>query len=257
MSEKNQSTYQRSMVVHYYRQLRQLQAAERAIFSKFQDQLPQMRVLDIGVGGGRTTTYLGSQAFEYIGIDYSAEMVTACQDLFKGQLKSAQFQVCDARDMRQFASQSFDFILFSFNGIDYVSHQDRLKILQEVRRVGKTGGFFFFSSHNLQGLEYALHFKPQLSLNPLRTYSNIVIWGLLRFLNRDLKFNAQTDYVIARDESHNFRLQTYYIRPLAQLRQLQPLFSKVTTYSWQTGDAIAEADLPSQKEMWLYYLCHF
>jgi len=64
-------------------------------------------------------------------------------------MNNGSFFVCDARDLGMFKDNSFDFILFSFNGIDYVSHRDRKQIYKEVLRVTKSGGHFCFSSHNL------------------------------------------------------------------------------------------------------------
>jgi len=54
---------------------------------------------------------------EYIGVDYSAEMIAACCQKFPDLV----WQVADARNLEQFADNYFDFILFSFNGIDYIS----------------------------------------------------------------------------------------------------------------------------------------
>lgn len=50
----------------------------------------------------------------------------------------------DARDLSTFSDQSFDLVWFSFNGIDYVNHIDRLTILQEIYRVTKPGAILYF-----------------------------------------------------------------------------------------------------------------
>ncbi len=44
---------------------------------------------------------------------------------------------------------SFDFVLFSFNGMDSFSHKDRIAALGEIRRVLRNDGIFYFLSHNL------------------------------------------------------------------------------------------------------------
>lgn len=252
-ADKNQKTYSTRSIVHYYTQLKQLQPAEQSILDLLKQQLPAMKMLDMGVGGGRTTQHFAQLAKEYIGIDYSADMIAACQQRFR----TAQFAVCDARNMSQFQDNSFDFILFSFNGIDYVSHDDRLQILQEVRRVGKPGGYFCFSSHNLQGIERAFHWRNQLSLNPITSYTNLVMLALLRGFNYPItqKRLKTTAYTMIRDESHNFRLQTYYIRPEEQLKQLEG-FRDVKVYPWRSGQEISSQDaLELNTDMWLYYLC--
>ncbi len=263
MSDKNKKTYSRSNIVRYYKQLSMLQPAEKTILELFQDRLPTMKMLDIGIGGGRTTQHFGTVTAEYTGIDYSTEMIAACQQKFANSpqpmsLKPMSLKVVDARDMSQFGDNYFDFILFSFNGIDYVSHSDRLRVFQEIQRVGKSGCYFFFSSHNLQGIAREFDFKKQISLNLLKTYINLVMLALLKLFNPSVnrKKLETYDYLILKDESHNFFLQTYYIRPTEQIKQLAPNFSNIEIYSWKTGQKILDLDnLSANSDMWLYYLC--
>ena len=258
MIDKNKEAYTTSSIVRHYRQLSMLQPAEKAILDLFQGRLSTMKMLDIGIGGGRTTHHFSQLAGEYTGIDYSAEMIAACQQRFSGSPLRMSLEVGDARSMNQFADNSFDFILFSFNGIDCVSHSDRLQILQEICRVGKPGCYFFFSSHNLQGIAREFNCKTQISLNPLKTYVNLVMLGLLRLFNSSITRDRlkTANHLIIKDESHNFRLQTYYIRPQEQIKQLASNFDRIEVYSWKTGLKILDGkDLSVNSDMWLYYLC--
>ena len=66
----------------------------------------------------------------------------------------------------------FSFILFSFNGIDCISHEDRFRVFKEVQRVGRAGVLFCFSTHNLQGLHH-LEFRAQLADRIKETGKNI------------------------------------------------------------------------------------
>ncbi|MFM7888483.1 MAG: class I SAM-dependent methyltransferase [Pseudanabaena sp.] len=256
MTDPNYQAYIAREIVRHYSQLRQLQPAEQTILNLFRNQWSSMKMLDIGVGGGRTTQYFSRIVQEYKGIDYSEEMIAACQQRFRGQ--SQMFEVVDARDMSQFPDNSFDFILFSFNGIDVVSHCDRLQVLQEISRIGKSGGYFFFSSHNLQGLEREFNWKNHISFNPFKTYVNMIMFTLLRFFNRSISPHQikSSDYAIIQDESHNFRLKQYYVRPQEQLNQLQANFDNIRIYSWQSGlELLTQQDLIANTDMWLYYLC--
>lgn len=258
MIDRNQETYQTPGIVWHYTQLNKLQPAEQTILELLRNRLPTMKMLDIGIGGGRTTQHFSPLAGEYTGIDYSPQMIAACQQRFARSPPAIALEVGDARNMHQFADNSFDFILFSFNGIDYVSVSDRLKILSEIARVGKTGCYFYFSSHNLQGMATEFNWHTKLSLNPLKTYVNLVILGLLNIFNLEItrKQLETADYLIIKDESHNFRLQTYYIRPQAQIQQLQSSFGEIEIYSWQTGLEITDLqELSTNSEMWFYYLC--
>ena len=87
---------------------------------------------------------------------------------------------------------------------------------------------------------------------------NLVMFGILRLMNRAFTLDQlqATNHAIVRDESHNFRLKTYYVRPEAQLQQLDPNFSEIKVYSWRTGWPITDTEeLRSNADMWLYYLC--
>jgi ubiquinone/menaquinone biosynthesis C-methylase UbiE len=245
----NQKTYTSADIVRYYELINQLQPAEQLIFDRLSPNLPTMKVLDLGVGAGRTTQYLNDRAAEYIGIDSSAEMIAACQIRFPG----VQFQVCDARDMGCFETGYFDFVLFSFNGIDYVDNDDRRAILQEIHRVSKPKAIFCFSSHNLQSFEQS--FQVQWSWNPIATYTNLVMLGILKVVNPSLTLTKlqALPWAIVKDESHNFRLNTYYIRPEDQIKQLMDWFENIQVYSWK--QAVELDDRASNVDQWLYYCC--
>lgn len=259
MNDKNHQTYSRPLIVNYYQQLQQLQPAEVTIIKRLEQNLSQMKMLDLGVGGGRTTKYFLPLVKEYIGIDYSTAMIAACRERFMNN-KNDDFKlrVGDARDLSEFSDNYFDFILFSFNGIDYISHADRLKVFQEISRIGKSGSYFFFSTHNLQGIEPVFNWKNHLKFNPFKTYIDLVMYAFVRGFNPSLNYQTIKDkpYAIIRDESHNFNLQTYYIRSSEQIKQLQSNFDKIQVYSWQTGlELRTENEMRSCKDMWLYYLC--
>jgi ubiquinone/menaquinone biosynthesis C-methylase UbiE len=64
-----------------------------------------MNMLDIGVGGGRTTKYFFPLAKEYVGIDYSPEMIQACKKKFP----ELRFEVADVRNLSLFGDGHFDF----------------------------------------------------------------------------------------------------------------------------------------------------
>ncbi|MGF1479545.1 MAG: class I SAM-dependent methyltransferase [Cyanophyceae cyanobacterium] len=259
MSDQNKKTYQSASIVRYYTQLKRLQPAEQAILARFKEQLPCLKMLDIGVGGGRTTHHFAPLVRDYTGIDYSAEMVAACQQRFSPSPYSMTLEVGDARNMKQFADNTFDFVLFSFNGIDYVSHGDRLQILREIHRVGKPGGYFFFSSHNLQGIAQEFGYRTKIRLNPFKSYVNLVMLALLKLFNPAISRDRleTADYLIIKDEPHNFRLLNYYIRPTAQINQLALNFNSIEVYSWQSGRRLDINELSTNTDMWLYYLCVF
>jgi SAM-dependent methyltransferase len=58
------------------------------------------------------------------------------------------FRVGDVCDL-PFNNDAFDYILFSFNGIDHIHPERRgIQALREIHRMLKPDGLFLFSSHN-------------------------------------------------------------------------------------------------------------
>ena len=150
-SISNLRTWKKQNIIDEYAASTELQAPEKAILDILRDHLPQMKMLDIGVGGGRTTLHFAQAAEEYWAIDYSEEMIVACRKRFRDASSKVRFAVCDASAMNICPDSFFSFILFSFNGIDCISHEDRFRVFKEVQRVGRAGGLFCFSTHNLRG----------------------------------------------------------------------------------------------------------
>ena len=68
----NLRIYSQPSVAAHYAALDHLTACERSLFDTYLRS--GMDILDIGVGGGRTTPYLSHVASRYVGLDYSEEM---------------------------------------------------------------------------------------------------------------------------------------------------------------------------------------
>src|SRR5260221_405642 len=115
----NLQVYRDPEVVSHYAALSYLTPCEHLLFETYVK--PGMKILDIGVGGGRTTAYLSDKASRYIGVDYSAEMIKTCRNKFP----KLEFEVADASDLSGFADASFDAIVISFNGINCIVPEDR------------------------------------------------------------------------------------------------------------------------------------
>jgi ubiquinone/menaquinone biosynthesis C-methylase UbiE len=142
-ADRNLRVYDAPEVASHYAALDYLTDCERLLFETYIP--PGCSVLDLGVGGGRTTPYLAKRAARYVGADYAPSMVKACQAKFPG----LEFVVADATDLSAFSKSSFDVVVFAFNGIDcIVGEQSRRKCLEEIRRLLKMGGVVIFSSHN-------------------------------------------------------------------------------------------------------------
>jgi ubiquinone/menaquinone biosynthesis C-methylase UbiE len=150
-------------------------------------------MLDIGVGGGRTTEVFSKVSQTYIGIDYSKNMITICQKKFKNN-SNLFFTFADARDLKIFHDNSFDFILFSHGGLDVVDHSDRLHILNEIRRVAKRNALFSFSTSNLNSMFGYCSIK--ISKNPKVLCKRVVKLLLVRLLNEELWLYCRVKIVL-------------------------------------------------------------
>ena len=159
-------------------------------------------VLDVGCGGGRTTAVLQALSGHYTGLDYSLPMIEACQ----AQYPDVTFVHGDASQMSMLDAAQFEFVLFSFNGIDCMSHPKRLLALAEIYRVLKPGGLFVFSTHNRDDKRRVVavdirDWNPFHHLRNLRSY-----WQV-----RAHQVRTPT-YACLSDPLAGFGHLTYYIR---------------------------------------------
>lgn len=257
LQKNNMQVYESNDVVSFYVEQALLQKPEETILNEFRERLPQMKMLDIGVGAGRTTVHFAGLAKEYLGIDYSSKMINACRQRFSIFPAKAAFNTCDARSMERFHDNTFDFILFSFNGIDYVEHEDRIRTLVEIRRILKTGGYFCFSTHNLNFLlkKCSLKLSRHPSILALRIFELLEMrifntrgtWKAIRNPLRNSKHR------MIKDDAFEFRLKTYYITPNEQLKQLRELgYSGTKMYSLTNGRVIKNRN--NTMDHWIYYL---
>jgi ubiquinone/menaquinone biosynthesis C-methylase UbiE len=139
----NLQIYNTPNVASHYASLDYLTPCERFLFDSY--LRPGMDILDLGVGGGRTTPYLAKIASRYAGVDYSEQMIQRCRVKFP----ELEFLVTDVSDLSTFPDASFDAIVFAFNGLDYVLPQEkRWQCIQECGRMLRAEGVLIFSSHN-------------------------------------------------------------------------------------------------------------
>jgi len=151
VSPDNQEVYDSTEVArHFDEALGWIDRGEQAALLSIASTVRGKRLLDIGVGTGRTFGLLSLLSDSYIGIDYSMAMVSACRHKYP----EADIRLGDARDLSPFDNDSVDFVLFSFNGIDTLDESGRRSALEEIHRVLDDGGVFVFSTLNKDGCSY-------------------------------------------------------------------------------------------------------
>lgn len=255
--DENRRRYEGRFVAANYASRSGLKAGEEAIFRRYEDEIRGARVLDLGVGGGRTTPYLADLAIEYIGVDYSPTMIERCRRRFPG----VRFELGDARDLSRFANASFDLVLFSFNGIDAVGHQDRLTILREVRRTLGSHGLFVFSSHNRNfpvPMPWDLrHFAVNPVREPIRFARRIASYtpGILNYLRRANLSEISDDYCIGVDSGDLYALVHYRMTPAAQRRQLICAgFGEIEALG-RDGRWMSNQQAETAEDPYIHYVC--
>jgi SAM-dependent methyltransferase len=211
--------------VGIYARYEGLNPSERIAFDLVAAEFKGKAILDLGVGGGRTTPALAEISNNYLGVDYMPEMVAACQARFPDK----RFAHVDARAMPQFADRSFDLIVFACNGVCMVDQVGRLAILREVRRLLVKNGVFIFSSYNTNCPEFERWFEfPRFNAdrNPIKLAINSARFAVqtgrgLANRVRNLRHEVRTnEYSIINDRCHDYATMLYYISMDSQLRQL-------------------------------------
>lgn len=255
---------------------------ERSILEELRPKLAGARMLDIGVGAGRTAIHFAPLVRDYVGIDISPRMIAACRRRFAGTPWNSLFTVSDVRDLREFEPGSFDFVLFSFNGIDTVGdREERLAALREMRRVCRPGAHLCFSSSNLSfaldrssvlasvrkfllpRVDRAVRHPRQLR----RVISSSMRWKRLNPSRRALVREGQGMIVEDRyrfefaeefyaSPHERIRVEKYYIEPRSQVDQLEAEgFQGVRMFAPDGNEVTGKSGRSLAHCWWLYYLC--
>jgi SAM-dependent methyltransferase len=221
----NQRTMRESVLEYHAIVAEGLNKQEQAALDSVAGSLGNPRILDIGVGAGRTVKPLRSLSQNYVGVDYVQEMVDHCRQQFPG----VRFERADARDMSAFVSGSFDLVMFSCNGICMVDHAGRLAILREVHRLLSPQGVFVFSTCNRNSPQFEAVFRfPdfQRTRNPVKFAVRAGRFALqtgyrLRNRLRHRRHEVRTaEYAVLNDVCHHYQTMLYFIDLKQQLAQL-------------------------------------
>jgi SAM-dependent methyltransferase len=243
----NRTTYAAEGVVRWYWALDVIYRVEEVIFQSLYPVIKDGKLLDIGIGGGRTTKHLLELSKNYIGIDYTQRLA----EVVKRKYPEANIYCADAREL-PLCDEFFDFVLFSLNGIDYMHHEDRLRALREIHRVLLPGGVYVFSSHNRDYNGFKkLPWQEEASFSLGRLKSCLYV---LAHWPRHLtmrKYEISTDeYAIVNDTAHGFSLLTYYIRTDDQIKQLERAgFEQIEAYDMAGNRVSTDRSCP-----WTYYV---
>ncbi len=228
-----------------------LQAPEVSILVKYKEAYYGKNILDIGCGAGRTSSYFRNFTSRYVGVDYSKPMVDFCAH----QYPSVAFKHCDVRDLSCFGDNEFDFVIFSYNGIDYIDHDGRIQALMEIHRVLKKGGVFVFSTHNRKFKNIVTQPSLQFTYNPVELVRNII--NYFRQVNNRKELSSKEvrneNYAILNDSGSNFGLLTYYIDINSQGKQLTEAGFRLLEQFQLNGQTLP-LDKDDSDSCWIYFV---
>lgn len=209
-------------------------------------------ILDIGIGAGRTTRFLHPLAARYVGVDYSPDMIAMAGTRFPG----VNLEVRDARDLSAYQDSEFDAVIFSFNGMDCLSHEGRMAALGEIFRVLKPGGWFGFSAHNRERVPASAFSLSNLSFSkhPVRMASNAsrYLRGILNWLRSRSLAMQTTEYALRHDSGNIFEVPMYYIDKPQQTAQLARLGFELITIINSKGKSTSVHE-PDASSPWIFF----
>ncbi|HEY2134109.1 MAG TPA: class I SAM-dependent methyltransferase [Acetobacteraceae bacterium] len=264
ISDLNRKAYETAQSRRVYRKASGwLDAGEQAAIAASGFGKPGCAVLDIGIGGGRTTPLLSAINPNYVGVDYISQLVEAARARFP----EADLRQMDARRLA-FGDGAFDAVLFSYNGIDSVNQADRIAILAEIFRVLRPGGCFCFSSLNRYGPAFAQQFQRPFGMDTsslralvldlaraIRWYAMFLVVGLPVYLQaRRANRRSKTTELVARQVSaHYGGLVLLFTSAAANVALLRQAGFEVALILDEAGNDVA-GDGKAEDSRWLYYV---
>jgi SAM-dependent methyltransferase len=245
--------WNRRDVVATYSPRRYITPAELRVIAECWSHIAGGHVLDLGVGAGRTTSYLAQFAARYVAIDFMPNMVAEAQRNHPGR----DIRQADAREL-PFSDGEFSFVLFSFNGIDYVEPADRPRILREARRVLAPGGVFAYSTHNLASRDGEPRFSPELprlSRSPrlvldIARSMRAAVRGYRNFKRLADQQQIDDEYAFIMDGAHEYSVLTCYVTQAHERRALANAGFEVRTVLEGDGQLAT----PSSRSRDLYFI---
>ncbi|WP_454700571.1 class I SAM-dependent DNA methyltransferase [Agrobacterium burrii] len=214
----------------------QLYPAERIILDQFRHGYAGKRLLDLGVGTGRTTKPLLPLVGDYIGIDRSQPMLA----LARRNFPTATFLDMDVRAIGQFGAERFDCVLGALAILSAFGHEDRLAIIHAISGILAPGGYFIFSFHNRQWKRAGGMPLHRRSWHPRDMVNSLHPQSWINYLRLQPATRQTPEYAILVDQAHRWSGLFYFIDLAAQTRQLEAAGFEVVARYGENGRAIEE-----------------
>jgi SAM-dependent methyltransferase len=254
--DRDRGTYEDPQIISSYGRDRGLQPPEQTILDELGAELGEMDMLDLGVGAGRTAWFFAPRAKSYLGLDYAPAMIERC----KRDLPAYEFVVGDACRLDFAPDNSYDFVLFSYNGIDHLELPERERALVEMKRVLRPGGLMAFSSHNANFLPVVIdNYRFRLHASARETARSLKWATVFNLHNPTLRFRLPFRVGMVKDGLHSFRSSGIcYIRPDLQVAVLSRLGMADIGCAKNDAPHYLGSDDPQVATFaspWVYYRC--
>ena len=240
IAERNIGIFESSRVTAWYAD-HGLDPAEKRLLLDWESDYAGKRVLDLGVGTGRTTAIVAPSASHYVGIDLSEPMLAEARIRFP----TTEFRRMDIRDIASLPRRSLDYILASFAVMDVFEHEERARVIAAARRALRADGLFVFSFHNLRWRDAGKPPQAPSSLNPLRWARDMrqYVIGRRNYLARAHLEKRGEVHAMLRDMAHQWRGVFYYTTPQAQIAEVEALGFEATAMIGADGRDMARDDI--------------
>ena len=234
----------------------QLDPPELAVLRHLRGRWDSLSVLDLGVGAGRTAHTLAAICGDYVGVDYVAPMIEVARRAIPEDERTS-FHVGDARDLSFLGERRFGLVLFSYNGLDAVEHDDRLAILAQMRERTAADGLCVFSSHSLRAVPLEAPKLRRPKWTSLYSIAEAVgdVQRRLRIqrINRSIDIGAARRRGWAQIVDEEPAYVTYYVDPETQRQQLEAVGLELIEILDRGGRRVSPD--AARSDVWLHYLC--
>lgn len=241
-------------MVKHYKGLNKLFPPEKVLLDLITGKQQRRAMLDLGIGGGRTTNLFASYFQRYIGIDFSVGMIETCKQRFSN-LKNALFITADAASLPELPLTNFDFILFSLNGISYLKNlEERITLIANIHKLLDNSGIFAFSAHNTNSIKTLYSFQLP-KRNPLKLITHFIHYKKIRKINGPLSGYSHKNFFQLYDGGEDFKAFTAYILPSYQVKLLHNAgFKNIQAFD-MNGNSLNLDKIDLCRDYWIHYFC--
>lgn len=143
-----------------------------------------INILEVGCGAGNNLWAIAMEGFRVYGIDGSETAINIAKDTFKKFGLHGEFTLGDFTKRLPYSDNFFDLVI-DRGSITCVDYEDARKVVREVTRVLKAGGYFFFNPYAKSHTSYATSTERINDKYVLTQKGSIAGTGYVCFYNRE------------------------------------------------------------------------